>query len=1668
MDADRTPGEEPSETYGPNCWQIFFMPANPDLTWGVVYAGPTTHFSDGGLRGVRMAHRTRDNVTTMEVRIPLGNFGLASGAPASWGFALAVNDVDSDVEPSEGSSYLSWNSGFELFKRPRHFGTLHLPAHRSAAPASEGGWGWTWLWVLLSGAGLALLLVGPGSQLLRRMGWKPKAVALAAVVFAAFLLRSFGASAVEHARADVRARLSGLAEQSESVVERARAVGALREATESERAASLQRLLVGDGIPCRPGIEAAAFVSLHPTGRHPTPTSPVATGLDAARTWPLALEGSIGSMHVAFALPRDRRPRQDAFGLGTLRLEAADGSHHEHLVRIDADTATSWTERVVFSPPRAWRHMSWTPHARGLGASLRSVHVERDGQRTLAWTARRTRAGVPVLAHSSSQHAGRKLSQRETLQTPLPGLLGGADRLWILLRSEKSYPELLGDVPLATVRVQYEIGAAREVVLRNGEHLGSTHLPIGVRRPAGMQSRVAWRSAERSGFERIQEAIPIALDTARRPRAIEIENHEAGGALTVVAATMVRSRRPDDADALTIVYDDESANDRCLSSETEAFREHIRPARDPARAVQSERVRAVVGPAQQPIPLELVGEVPASAFAAQQRSNIALLICLVLAAVLFVLLVIDWTDHVGRLTQRLALGVLAAALIPFTITLVMVDRNQRRGVEADAAASVRAALDDLDGRVRNVASRARTAAQALARQLHARGADLSQAPLSLRTTRDASAALEASWPATAWIVGARLPPVHVALSSTAGGLATPRFLAEVQDRPGLHVSPWDGCVAVGTARAGLEDDWVHVVVGVRVEDALVDPGAAEPPRTALLLDRRGTPLAVAGEDLAAVRAALGERTKSGGTIAPEASPYVGVHGVVGTTSLSDRLVGETEGPILAAGIARRHLSRLVAVDREPLIWLGLLGLTFMVCAAALVARHVAGPVRVLAEASDAVRMGDFDVPVPAGGRDEVGRLAVAFDQMRHGLRERVEDLATLRNAQERLTTSLDFDTRTSTALAVLREETGADRAGLLESRGPQGPVAWVAEDPLPGDTESHWTDRPFAVDPDGPLAAALVANEPLAVATHEADDGESGAEARLLSRASAWLALPLRVGDHRLGLVLLGWNDASKRPREGQSKLLAPLTGIVASALNNAHLYRLAALDEVTRLPGATAFEAVLRRDIERAVTGGPPVTLLRIGIDRLEHVQREQGVEAAHELTRAVAQALQGVIDDPLRLGRTRTDELGACTIDASPGAARELAEAVRRRVAAVDVPTDTDAESLASTVSIGLATCPENARSLEFLADAAGRALEAARREGGDRVEDVSRIDAGAVEVPPFEEGAIFRNERMVAVVEAARRAARADASVLITGETGTGKEVIANLIHRRSVRVQRPFVSVNCAAFPETLLESELFGYERGAFTGADHRREGRFELADGGTLFLDEIGDLSATAQVKLLRVLQERQFTRLGGTRTISVDVRIIAATNRDLEETPWMRGSFREDLYFRLKVIPIMAIPPLREREARTSRSLVAAFHFGVPPANSRRTVRPRWHAGADERSSKSHHWPGNVRELKNVIERCAVLCDADVATAEHLQLDGGASEGAGDLLPRRAPRDDLNPRQRKLLDHLARHGRCTNREYYEMTETSPRTGLRDLQDLMNRGLLVREGKRRGAVYRLP
>jgi DNA-binding NtrC family response regulator len=286
--------------------------------------------------------------------------------------------------------------------------------------------------------------------------------------------------------------------------------------------------------------------------------------------------------------------------------------------------------------------------------------------------------------------------------------------------------------------------------------------------------------------------------------------------------------------------------------------------------------------------------------------------------------------------------------------------------------------------------------------------------------------------------------------------------------------------------------------------------------------------------------------------------------------------------------------------------------------------------------------------------------------------------------------------------------------------------------------------------------------------------------------------------------------------------------------------------------------------------------------------------------------------------------------------------------------------------------------------------------------------------------------------AVMESAQRAAKSDASVLLLGESGTGKELFARSIHQWSPRQALPLVVINCVALTETLLENELFGHERGAFTGADRLQKGKLEMADGGTIFLDEIGDMPLPLQAKLLRVLQDREFHRVGGTRLVSINIRIIAATNKDLRQAV-KSGEFREDLFFRLNVISL-TLPPLRERP--DDLPALAKFFLN---RHAREAKRPgmMFSPAAMEAMSR-YRWPGNIRELENVVARSVVLNQSDTIEPDMLSLDDTGHTSQGERLPYLLLpyHESMKEHTRTLIFHALRE-ECGNQ-----TKAAARLGL--------------------------
>ena len=273
---------------------------------------------------------------------------------------------------------------------------------------------------------------------------------------------------------------------------------------------------------------------------------------------------------------------------------------------------------------------------------------------------------------------------------------------------------------------------------------------------------------------------------------------------------------------------------------------------------------------------------------------------------------------------------------------------------------------------------------------------------------------------------------------------------------------------------------------------------------------------------------------------------------------------------------------------------------------------------------------------------------------------------------------------------------------------------------------------------------------------------------------------------------------------------------------------------------------------------------------------------------------------------------------------------------------------------------------------------------------------------------------SSRIVEVSQAVQKVAGTDSTVLLQGESGTGKELFARAIHQLSTRSERPFVAINCAAIPDTLIENELFGHEKGAFTGASSRQLGKFELADTGTIFLDEIGELGHSVQSKLLRVIQERRFERIGGGPTIEADVRIICATNRNLIDDV-KQGRFREDLFFRVNVFPI-TVPPLRARR----EDIDALTDFFVQRF-ARELAKPQLRVTPEAREAlRSYDWPGNIRELENCIERAAILCDRSAITPADLHISASASPSSlGDAIDLTGTMSVALDRATRAVEHI-------------------------------------------------
>jgi transcriptional regulator with GAF, ATPase, and Fis domain len=528
------------------------------------------------------------------------------------------------------------------------------------------------------------------------------------------------------------------------------------------------------------------------------------------------------------------------------------------------------------------------------------------------------------------------------------------------------------------------------------------------------------------------------------------------------------------------------------------------------------------------------------------------------------------------------------------------------------------------------------------------------------------------------------------------------------------------------------------------------------------------------------------------------------------------------------------------------------------------------------------------------------------------------------------------------------------------------------------------------------------------------------------------LRVPVRIEGNPVGVLALLARDRDAYS-DGQLTLAQRLADYVAIALSHQRLAEAARRAALERDRAANLESSV---ELLRAIAG---VLDIRTVFPRVSEIAKKA---LPHDcLTMSFNDREGGVImqaaSDPDFLHVTRIKLAGDC---AQPGDGVCIVEDLQRQSLPVAEPADLQDRVVAAGYQsfLGVSTFARDqvlglqfwsrrpgafsvddvsiarriadhvalAVSHEQLAEAARRVAEARAR--AERLEARVRSLADELELRAGRGSLIGESKEWKDVLRKATQVAATDTTVLLNGESGTGKEVVARLLHRASARKDGPFVALNCAALPEQLLESELFGYERGAFTGAHQAKPGQIELASGGVLFLDEVSEMSTSAQAKFLRVLQEREFQRLGGTRLLKANVRVIAATNRDLRKAV-ERGTFREDLFYRLQVFDIR-IPPLRERR-EDILLLSEAFlqeiarSFGRPPAGLTRDAKD---------TLLRYGWPGNVRELRNALERAAILCEGGLITAQHFSLQ------AAELVTF-ASATDLNVVERRTIEHVMR-----------------------------------------------
>jgi len=1596
--------EDTDESYSDDDYQIFLMPFYPSQRWGV-YRGGQLSYPDERLSGLEVAHTLTEGGYVVEAKVPLSSFALLRPDVAGCiGFDLAINDVD-DPTATRQQTYLTLSGRFSLFAVPGRFARLAIGDVRppSPAPPPDPAPLVDWLGLglgLVAVTVVALLARWLVRRIVRRTRVRAATAAAVFVLFAALC----GLLPTLLAFADARATRAEWSDAVDGAQAAAEACLDLDNGDAEERAEHLLTLFRDGEALVRPSYEYRC-VAARPE----------------ARLGPGAADApGPARFSIAVAPAESRRfPLLGADAPARLRLDLAVTSLEERMpadrpaaeARIEFRSGASLQGEAKIAP----RMRILFDAAERRGERLEALVVRnRLPSRTLlvdalygedagaTWTtqplATRTAAGVPFdIGHD--RPASHLLAVPHGGATTIDIAGAGADRLWVALKTEGAYPATPYGVDVALLRVSYADGQpGPELRVVNGRDVASAY--------AGAPDPESLRWEDENRQPRVYTVHALDLDPARPLRTVEVSDLGVLPTLVVAAATLGQrvAETPPLASELRLegnrlmLSADQRARYRPLGFSVRSPRGVTR-ATGPSTGVAATRDLSF-GQGEKGALEILLPRTPWVDAVVRRDATFAGGAALLLA---FAAVVAGATllARARRLRVKMLAALAAATGVPLVFLVVSLMRILNVAAEDELRDFTLGALESADDRVAAGKARARDLAFTTAR-------DLSLVPPEQAETVARHVALSRD-KVEAQGGFLRLPELDPEGPSPLGST----FFFDRLAGPGLYWSPWDGLVAVGFART---PDQRRCIVGLPARELVAD---APKGSTIVVFSPDGEPLASSAplpEELRLAgarergRARFGEATRLGRPLYEARAAFPGE-----PVAAAYALLREAGQPLGLLGVYRSRAATddTKASTLRTLLLSTLAALFLVVIAGGTLVDRVTHRLQRVSRAARAIAAGDLGNRAPVEEEDEVGRLALSFNMMAHALDDRLRQLTELHRGLHELTAALDREEVARAACSLLARATGAPgvQVAVLDATGEGLEVLH---------RRGEGTPLPSRLPADGPLRDAVELKRSLV--------REGG------------VFLPLFAGGRVVGLATC---SPIERDRDPDRAFLDASGRQIGIALENARLYHAAVTDELTGLYTTPFFVRRLKEEVDRAAAAGRPLSLLRIVIHDVRGLARRHGAAAAAKAVAVSAAAIEEVLPRRNMLGRGPAGELLALLVESDARAAREL----RDRAAAA---LKARASSLPEAPEFGFraVSYPEDGAAADMLLDALFEATET--------WEEARDEPLPALKVPPEFGLVSSRSPTMRTALEVVARVSPTNATVLLSGETGSGKEVIADLIHANSERAAAPYVKVNCAAIPEALVESELFGYERGAFTGADRRYAGRFEQAHRGTLFLDEVGELPLPTQAKLLRVLQERRITRVGSAEAVDVDVRILAASNRDLGEAV-RRGVFREDLFHRLHVIELR-VPPLRERREDIPH-LIDHFRRLF---NTTHGLRIEAFAPDALDALYSYPWPGNVRELKNVVERTMLMAGSPTVERTNLALPAGAVRAP----PVPPSIDGLTPRQERILKLARESGGVTNGEIVRVEAVSARTALREAQRLVDRGLLVRVGRRRGAIYR--